>query len=315
MRSGWCVRSPALPGQHPLGLSRGPLTAIGLAHNAAIGDRSIKSATFLNTHTDFTVPRVLGVFTDEATIAGLEKQMAEQGFLDSDKMAHTFDVLRANDLVFNYVANNWLLGKKPPAFDLLVWNKDSTRMPARLHSRYLRSCYLNNEVARGELRSTVRCWNRERSRLTPTCCPRSTTTSSRGSRLQAHPSVRRSEPVRAEHVGAHRRNRQPTRPKSKAGPTTPFRPIRRGGRTTQYSGTAPGGRTGPSGSPSRAAPRSPRPASSGARITRRSGRPRELRARSRLRPPGLGGGSRGWGHVMSQQSGRRSASPPDFVIA
>jgi len=150
MRSGWCVRSPALPGQHPLGLSRGPLTAIGQAHNAAIGDRSIKSATFLNTHTDFTVPRVLGVFTDEATIAGLEKQMAEQGFLDSDKMAHTFDVLRANDLVFNYVANNWLLGKKPPAFDLLVWNKDSTRMPARLHSRYLRSCYLNNEVARGE---------------------------------------------------------------------------------------------------------------------------------------------------------------------
>jgi polyhydroxyalkanoate synthase subunit PhaC len=128
----------------------GTLTAIALAHNAAIGDRSIKSATFLNTLTDFSAPGALGVFTDEATIAGLEKQMDKKGFLDSDKMAHTFDALRANDLVFAYVVNNWLLGKKPPSFDLLVWNKDSTRMPAKMHSRYLRACYLNNEFARGE---------------------------------------------------------------------------------------------------------------------------------------------------------------------
>jgi polyhydroxyalkanoate synthase len=128
----------------------GTLTAIALAHNAAIGDTSIKSATFLNTLADFSSPGALGVFTDEATIAGLEKQMAKKGYLDSDKMAHTFDALRSNDLVFAYVVNNWLLGKKPPAFDLLVWNKDSTRMPAKMHSRYLRSCYLNNEFARGE---------------------------------------------------------------------------------------------------------------------------------------------------------------------
>jgi polyhydroxyalkanoate synthase subunit PhaC len=128
----------------------GTLTAIALAHSAATGDRSIKSATFLNTHTDFSQPGALGVFTDESTIVGLEKQMAKKGYLDSDKMAHTFDALRANDLVFAYVVNNWLLGKKPPAFDLLVWNKDSTRMPAKMHSRYLRSCYLNNEFARGE---------------------------------------------------------------------------------------------------------------------------------------------------------------------
>ncbi|HZJ05516.1 MAG TPA: alpha/beta fold hydrolase [Nocardioidaceae bacterium] len=128
----------------------GTLTAIGLAHNAAIGDGSIKSATFLNTHTDFSTQGALGVFTDEATIAGLEKKMAKRGFLDSEKMAHTFDALRANDLVFSYVVNNWLLGKQPPAFDLLVWNKDSTRMPAKMHSQYLRACYLNNEFARGE---------------------------------------------------------------------------------------------------------------------------------------------------------------------
>ena len=128
----------------------GTLSAIGLAHQAAHGDRSVKSATFLNTMTDFSVPGTLGVFTDEATIAGLEKQMNKRGYLDSDKMAHTFDALRANDLIFQYVANNWLMGRKPPSFDLLVWNKDSTRMPARMHSRYLRACYLNNEFARGE---------------------------------------------------------------------------------------------------------------------------------------------------------------------
>jgi len=128
----------------------GTLTAMALALNAASGDHSIKSATFLNTHTDFSVPGALGVFTDEPTIAGLEKKMAKAGFLDSSNMAHTFDALRANDLIFSYVVNNWLLGNKPPAFDLLVWNKDSTRMPARMHSQYLRSCYLHNEFARGE---------------------------------------------------------------------------------------------------------------------------------------------------------------------
>jgi polyhydroxyalkanoate synthase len=125
----------------------GTLTALALAHNSAKGDNSIKSATFLNTLTDFSTPGVLGVFTDEPTIAGLEKQMAKEGFLDSNKMAHTFDALRANDLIFSYVVNNWLLGNKPPGFDLLVWNKDSTRMPARMHSQYLRSCYLRNDFA------------------------------------------------------------------------------------------------------------------------------------------------------------------------
>jgi polyhydroxyalkanoate synthase len=128
----------------------GTLTALALAHNAANGDHSIKSATFLNTLTDFSTPGALGVFTDEPTIAGLEKEMAKDGFLDAGKMAHTFDALRANDLIFSYVINNWLMGNKPPAFDLLVWNKDSTRMPARMHSQYLRSCYLHNEFARGE---------------------------------------------------------------------------------------------------------------------------------------------------------------------
>jgi polyhydroxyalkanoate synthase len=129
----------------------GTLTSMALAHNVAKGDHSIKSATFLNTLTDFTAPGVLGVFTDEPTIAGLEKKMAKEGFLDASNMAHTFDALRANDLIFSYVVNNWLMGNKPPAFDLLVWNKDSTRMPAKMHSQYLRSCYLHNKFAQGEL--------------------------------------------------------------------------------------------------------------------------------------------------------------------
>jgi polyhydroxyalkanoate synthase len=127
----------------------GTLSAIELADEATFGDRSVKSATFLNTHTDFSVPGALGLFTDEATIAGLEKQMEQDGYLEADTMSHVFDALRPNDLIFQYVGSNWLQGKTPPAFDLLVWNSDSTRMPAKMHSQYLRSCYLHNEFARG----------------------------------------------------------------------------------------------------------------------------------------------------------------------
>jgi polyhydroxyalkanoate synthase len=66
-------------------------------------------------------------------------------------MATTFDLLRANDLIWNYVASNWLMGEDPPAFDILAWNADSTRMPAAMHSFYLRTCYLDNQLARGEM--------------------------------------------------------------------------------------------------------------------------------------------------------------------
>lgn len=128
----------------------GTLTAIGLAYNAARGDDSVKSATFLNTHTDFTEPGLLGTFTDEETVDKLVRQMRKKGFLDAADMARTFSALRPNDLIFWYVGNNWLQGNKPPPFDLLAWNEDSTRMPARMHSEYLRSCYLRNEFARGE---------------------------------------------------------------------------------------------------------------------------------------------------------------------
>ena len=90
---------------------------------------------------------MLGAFTDEPTVAGLERKMADQGYLEASEMARTFDAIRANDLIFQYVVNNWLLGEDPPAFDLLAWNNDSTRMPARMHSSYLRRCYLQNQFA------------------------------------------------------------------------------------------------------------------------------------------------------------------------
>jgi polyhydroxyalkanoate synthase len=129
----------------------GTLSAMGMAYRAAQGDdESVNTATFINAHTDFSQPGILGAFTDEGTIRGMERRMAKKGYLNGRDMARTFDAIRANDLIFQYVVKNWLLGEDPPAFDLLAWNEDCTRMPAEMHSRYLRSCYLKNEFARGE---------------------------------------------------------------------------------------------------------------------------------------------------------------------
>ena len=82
---------------------------------------------------------MLGVFSDERTVERSgQAQMAKTGVIEGATMAGTFDVLRANDLIFSYVASNWLMGKEPPAFDILAWNADSTRLPAAMHSFYLR---------------------------------------------------------------------------------------------------------------------------------------------------------------------------------
>ena len=127
----------------------GTLTMITLAYLDAIGEDRINNATFLNTLTDFSVPGALGVFTDESTVAKLEVSMAKTGFLPAENMAKTFNLMRGNDLIWNYVVNNWFKGEDPPAFDLLTWNADSTRMPATMHAFYLRTCYLENQLARG----------------------------------------------------------------------------------------------------------------------------------------------------------------------
>jgi len=129
----------------------GALTAMLAAYLAQEGDDRIGSVTLLNTMLDYSEPGVLGVFTDEKTISRLEREMAATGFLEGSKMAATFDALRANELIFSYVVSNWLMGQNPPPFDILAWNADSTRMPAAMHAFYLRSLYMHNQLARGQL--------------------------------------------------------------------------------------------------------------------------------------------------------------------
>jgi polyhydroxyalkanoate synthase len=93
---------------------------------------------------DFAEPGELEIFIDEQQVTNLEKKMLERGYLEGSEMATTFNMLRANDLIWSFVVNNYLLGKDPFPFDLLYWNSDSTRMPAAMHSFYLRNMYINN---------------------------------------------------------------------------------------------------------------------------------------------------------------------------
>jgi polyhydroxyalkanoate synthase len=129
----------------------GTLLAATLAYMAADRDQRVASATFFASQVDFTYSGDLKVFADEEQIAALERQMAGRGYLDSSKMANSFNLLRSNDLIWPYVINNYFKGKEPLPFDLLYWNADATRMPAANHSFYLRSCYLDNKLARGEM--------------------------------------------------------------------------------------------------------------------------------------------------------------------
>jgi polyhydroxyalkanoate synthase len=129
----------------------GALTAITDAYLTEIGDERIGTLTLLNTMLDYADPGALAVFTDRGTVERLEKQMTKRGHLPGESMAGTFDVLRANDLIFNYVVSNWLMGQDPPAFDILAWNADSTRMPAAMHAFYLRNFYVENKLPTGEL--------------------------------------------------------------------------------------------------------------------------------------------------------------------
>ncbi|HEY0421494.1 MAG TPA: class I poly(R)-hydroxyalkanoic acid synthase [Acetobacteraceae bacterium] len=125
----------------------GTLLASTLAWMAAHGDDRIRSATFFVTLMDFREAGELSVFIDEEQIRMLEEKMNKRGFLDGSEMATTFNMLRANDLIWSFVVNNYLLGNDPFPFDLLYWNSDSTRMPAAMHSFYLRNMYQDNLLA------------------------------------------------------------------------------------------------------------------------------------------------------------------------
>ncbi len=108
----------------------------------------INSATFLVSMLDFRDVGDVAVFIDEEQISALEDHMRARGFLDGRSMATTFNLLRANDLIWSFVVNNYLMGKEPFPFDLLYWNADSTRMPAAMHSFYLREMYQRNRLAK-----------------------------------------------------------------------------------------------------------------------------------------------------------------------
>jgi len=122
----------------------GTLMATTLAYMAARGDDRIVACTFFTAQVDFTEPGELGVFIDEDQLASVEQMMSKKGYLEGTEMATTFNMLRANDLIWSFVVSNYLMGKDPFPFDLLFWNADATRMPAAMHSYYLRNMYQKN---------------------------------------------------------------------------------------------------------------------------------------------------------------------------
>ncbi len=124
----------------------GTLTASTLSYMKSKKIDKIKSVTYFTTMLDFSEAGELSVFIDEEQLEALEERMNERGYLEGSEMATTFNMLRANDLIWSFVVNNYLLGKDPFPFDLLYWNSDSTRMPAAMHSFYLRKMYLENKL-------------------------------------------------------------------------------------------------------------------------------------------------------------------------
>ncbi len=129
----------------------GTLLAAALALMAKRGDKRVKTATLFTTQVDFTHGGDLKVFVDEEQVKAIERSMRGKGYLDGTKMAMAFNMLRSSELIWPYVVNNYMRGKKPMAFDLLYWNSDSTRMTAANHSFYLRNCYLDNKLSQGRM--------------------------------------------------------------------------------------------------------------------------------------------------------------------
>ncbi|GHE87243.1 class I poly(R)-hydroxyalkanoic acid synthase [Aliiroseovarius zhejiangensis] len=114
------------------------------------GDKSVNSATFFTTLTDFEDQGEVGVFLNDDFVGGIEEEVQEKGYLDSFFMSRTFSYLRPNDLIYGPAINSYMLGKTPPAFDLLYWNGDSTNLPAKMTVEYLRGLCQDNRFAKGD---------------------------------------------------------------------------------------------------------------------------------------------------------------------
>jgi polyhydroxyalkanoate synthase len=122
----------------------GILNVATLAYMAAKNDERVNSATFLTTMVDFENIGEISVFIDDAQLSLIEGAISETGYLEGRRLANIFSMMRENDLIWTFVVNNYLRGKEPFAFDLLYWNADSTALPAKMLSQYLRSFYLDN---------------------------------------------------------------------------------------------------------------------------------------------------------------------------
>ena len=188
----------------------GTLLTMTLAVLAAKGDKRFNSASFMVSLQDFSRVGDTAVFMDEPGIDLIEQQMMERGYLDSREMSNMFNLLRSNDLIWANVVNNYLLGNKPPAFDLLYWNSDGTRMTRAAHSWYLRNTYVeNNLIKPGKI--TLKGEAIDLGRITPGhLCGRRGEGPHRalGRGLAHHAAVRRRRAVRARLQRPYRRDHQ-----------------------------------------------------------------------------------------------------------
>jgi polyhydroxyalkanoate synthase len=126
----------------------GTIISTALAVMAARGEKPVASLTLLTTLLDFEDPGVLNLFVDEAHVSWRESTLGHGGLMPGAELAQTFSALRPNDLIWNYVSRNYLQGEKPPAFDLLYWNSDSTNLPGPMFAWYLRHMYLQNDLVK-----------------------------------------------------------------------------------------------------------------------------------------------------------------------